>query len=324
MSRKPRNIDPQELQKIIGDLEADREFGSQSELWAAVAATEWAQNLPPKPLTAANVPNYVRKFDLTFKTQGTRGKQLDYTAEDFQAEVDRLEESRTFKNPSKLWDALSETEFGRKYNISPATAYQRAQKWDIKLKTSPGRRTNGGNTNGDDSNGEQQRTHGKPVATRVELEARAFANRWGGGGLVIITPAGPCPVKLQATDQESVEKWCEAVVQVGQQDGKLYSPHALLYFTRQFIEMFADEGGYSPEYLNLKQYIYEWAQIDGMAFAEPPVPVTQKRYVDDSSTYVPRRKTELYEDEQDEESPRERDDRETLTVGKTSFGSDDD
>ena len=58
--------------------------------------------------------------------------------------------------------------------------------------------------------------------------------------LKIITPAGKCPVVLQGIDQESVEKWAQAVIEVGLQSNRQYMPSALQYWVREIYDYGTD------------------------------------------------------------------------------------
>ena len=59
--------------------------------------------------------------------------------------------------------------------------------------------------------------------------------------LQIITPAGKCPVALKGIDQESVQKWAQAVIDVGLQSNRQYMPSALQYWVREFYEYGTDD-----------------------------------------------------------------------------------
>jgi len=55
----------------------------------------------------------------------------------------------------------------------------------------------------------------------------------------IIIPDGKCPVNLQATDQETVEKWAVDVVQAGR-PSNLFTDEAIIYFVREFYDCGSD------------------------------------------------------------------------------------
>ena len=72
--RKKLNIDKSEFQRIVDQLESQREYTNPSELWKAVEATEWAKAQQPRPLTAAVAYLRARDFGIVTKTKpGKRG-----------------------------------------------------------------------------------------------------------------------------------------------------------------------------------------------------------------------------------------------------------
>lgn len=73
-----------------------------------------------------------------------RGRaKLEINANEFQDQVDRLEEQRVFANLSELWQAVTDTEWAKSQQPRPLTcavAHQRAKELEIKTKTKAGRR----------------------------------------------------------------------------------------------------------------------------------------------------------------------------------------
>lgn len=65
------------------------------------------------------------------------------------------------------------------------------------------------------------------------------------------TPAGPCPHKLEGTEPEVIDAWIEKVRADFRKNSKSLAPSALVYFVRQFYEMFSDD------YMLVKNYIEE-------------------------------------------------------------------
>lgn len=70
---------------------------------------------------------------------------------------------------------------------------------------------------------------------------------------VVITPAGPCPVKLQGIEQEFIDRWVEELIDLGIRNKQLYSISAMRYYGREFFDI------QSP------QYRHFCATIEGVA-----------------------------------------------------------
>ena len=103
----------------------------------------------------------------------------------------------------------------------------------------------------------------------TDFEARQSANQYGWTGSVIVTPAGPCPHKLNSTDKEDVEAWAEKVIASGHSNKDLhYSPSALRYFASHFYDL------HGKEYQEVAKHITE---MFGGEFEARPVPVQRKR-----------------------------------------------
>jgi hypothetical protein len=62
----------------------------------------------------------------------------------------------------------------------------------------------------------------------------------------IYTPAGACPIKLNDLSYEGVQRWGGAVVASGIKIGVEYTPAAVRYWLREFVEI------HSPLYEELK------------------------------------------------------------------------
>ena len=54
-----------------------------------------------------------------------------------------------------------------------------------------------------------------------------------GGLRYILAPAGKCPVKLASADPEDVAAWAQSVIDLGVEEGALYSFEALRYWLRR-------------------------------------------------------------------------------------------
>lgn len=66
--RKPIEISKEDLQAAVDLVEGTQEFSSQQKLWAAVAETEWARGLQPRPLTAQTAYLRAKTLGITTKT----------------------------------------------------------------------------------------------------------------------------------------------------------------------------------------------------------------------------------------------------------------
>lgn len=89
------------------------------------------------------------------------------------------------------------------------------------------------------------------AADRQTLDAQASAQSYGWKGRVVLTPAGPCPVKLDGTDAHTVQEWAEKVVHSGHLKANAhYGPSALRYFAREFYDIFSPEYGEVCEHIN--------------------------------------------------------------------------
>lgn len=76
MARVKLEIPSHELQKAIEEAEKNGPFENRSKLHDAVAATDWAKNFQPKPVTASVVGLRIAEFGLECKTpKGKRGRR---------------------------------------------------------------------------------------------------------------------------------------------------------------------------------------------------------------------------------------------------------
>jgi hypothetical protein len=78
MSKTAIPVDPEKLQTIIQTVEVMNggAFSNRNELFEAVAATEWAKNHQPKPLTKGVIYLRFNEFNLNCATpKGKRGRQ---------------------------------------------------------------------------------------------------------------------------------------------------------------------------------------------------------------------------------------------------------
>lgn len=75
--RKKLNINREAFQRVVTELESQREFTNPTELWQAVEQTEWAKGLEPRPLTAAVAYLRAKEFGIITKTKpGKRGGRM--------------------------------------------------------------------------------------------------------------------------------------------------------------------------------------------------------------------------------------------------------
>lgn len=58
---------------------------------------------------------------------------------------------------------------------------------------------------------------------------------------VIAIPAGKCPSKLESTEYEQVIAWCVEVHAIGIKNNVNYLPSALVFFAKQFFDIFSEE-----------------------------------------------------------------------------------
>lgn len=66
-----------------------------------------------------------------------------------------------------------------------------------------------------------------------------------GTGRIVYTPAGPCPIPFS----DDVVKWCEAIIELGQQSKLIYMPSALIYWMHS----------QTKDYKKYRILIKEWA-----------------------------------------------------------------
>ncbi len=77
--------------------------------------------------------------------------KLEINKGEFQKVVTDLEAAQTFENPSALWKAVEQSDWGKNMQPRPLTAavaYQRAKELGIVYKTQPGKRGNPGGLGG--------------------------------------------------------------------------------------------------------------------------------------------------------------------------------
>jgi hypothetical protein len=91
-------IDKEKLQSVINELESKQSFTKIGDLFKAVANTDWAKNLSPRPLTDQVARLRFKEFDLECKTKKARkGKGVVSSAKEKEVEVDE-----SVKENSKL------------------------------------------------------------------------------------------------------------------------------------------------------------------------------------------------------------------------------
>lgn len=73
--RKPIVIDQREMQAVVSKCESESSFKNRTELWNAIAATEWARTMQPRPLTAQVAMIKADELGIEIKTpKGLRGR----------------------------------------------------------------------------------------------------------------------------------------------------------------------------------------------------------------------------------------------------------
>jgi len=168
------------------------------------------------------------------------------------AAVTEAEQTETFPGLSVLYKKVAEiyNSKGPETPISLAIAMARIQKWKIPTKTKKGRR-------GNPVNGISKPTPKQPEPepepepivveppkiiskfdkpTRTDVENSDSFKLCGCRNINIIAPAGNCPVKLTATDIETLRTWVTKVVEAGHAKGLHFGPSALRCFSRQFYD----------------------------------------------------------------------------------------
>lgn len=88
-----------------------------------------------------------------------------------------------------------------------------------------------------DSSSSSSSSSSGPVC-KYSLRAKQDAAAYGWSGMVITTPNKECPVKLKQYDEESVHRWCEAVIATKiQTDRAFMCSHALKYYLNEFFDL---------------------------------------------------------------------------------------
>lgn len=111
--RKKLAITREELQGVVDQLEAETPFTSRAALWQAVAGTEWAKNLIPRPLTAQVAMLRAKELGVTVKTAcGEIGKPREgRDKKSFVLPLKVIEISKR-ETPSKYHDVLERANAG--------------------------------------------------------------------------------------------------------------------------------------------------------------------------------------------------------------------
>lgn len=84
--------------------------------------------------------------------------------------------------------------------------------------------------------------------TNTDIEASHSLHRCGCDNMLIYTPQGSSPAKLDAADEESVAAWHDKVMEAGHAKGRHYSPAALRYFLARYhfdFDRNSDEDEYA-------------------------------------------------------------------------------
>jgi len=161
---------------------------------------------------------------------------------EFQRVVDSVEAEQEFDSLDDLWDAVSDTEWAEDMNPRPLTKFKakaEAERLGIVTKT--------GDTKPADYTPPEPEPEPEPEPVkaaaspkRPKLEPPPEPPRekisLGRGILAISTPAGKCPVKLEADcDESDVISWGLSVREHGDVHGRFFLASALKYWVRQFF-----------------------------------------------------------------------------------------
>jgi hypothetical protein len=72
------NVSKLRLQDIVTRIERETSFPNRTALYEAVAATEWAKNFQPKPLSATTISSKIKQLQIEMKTpKGVKGGVWD-------------------------------------------------------------------------------------------------------------------------------------------------------------------------------------------------------------------------------------------------------
>jgi len=72
------------------------------------------------------------------------------------------------------------------------------------------------------------------------------------GGRIVVTPSGPTPIKVHELSQESINEWCEEILEIGRLQNTTYSYEAMIYWLRDSFNIHEDD------YCIAKQYVLNW------------------------------------------------------------------
>lgn len=72
--------------------------------------------------------------------------------------------------------------------------------------------------------------------------------------MIVYTPAGACPIKLESVDYDSVKSFCEDVIDSGLKDGRLYTKHVINYWLGKQL------GWFSPKHKSAMNFVSQWVK----------------------------------------------------------------
>ena len=72
-----------------------------------------------------------------------------------------------------------------------------------------------------------------PVEISFDEKVGSAFKSLGYSGLMLLTPAGRCPIKVKSIDE--IESWFYDVIEAGQSKGLFYTPAAIKYFAAEFF-----------------------------------------------------------------------------------------
>lgn len=79
--------------------------------------------------------------------------------------------------------------------------------------------------------------------------------------IILTTPAGLCPYKLEETDRDSVNEWAEKIRVKGHVSSRLYTVNALIFYLNQFFKRNSEEHKLAKCHLQ-EIYAKEYATLN--------------------------------------------------------------
>ena len=96
MARTKLVIDKKRFQQEVAKLEKDGPLATRNDLWQALAETDWAKSLQPRPLTAPVAYLRAKELDIKCKTPlGKRGGKMT------KERIEKMQAGRSGRTPRK-------------------------------------------------------------------------------------------------------------------------------------------------------------------------------------------------------------------------------